>query len=311
MKNKINFLVFLLVFAGVFASCKDKEQEPDDTPFEVPKEVSFTRDFVLEYRFFVFGDATQMESKVLIINSRAELENYITAPNLPAIDFSKYTLLLTGAPIPPYASRITEKLLQLSTFEYRLSIEVRSGNLPGNSQWFRALLVDKLDHRSAVELDLTVILAEVCYIVGIDEFEPVVHDESASIIGKWKLERVYFPPLPIASSTSRTYNYSTHNVVYEFMSNGILTISVETIDGPCRYPEGYMVGEHSYFISYEAEECKMCGQFYRWLKIGADNPYNDSFSISSERLEVFRFPCHGLNLTVSGLGSAYHFIRVL
>jgi hypothetical protein len=68
--------------------------------------------------------------------------------------------------------------------------------------------------------------------------ENLIHDESASIIGKWKLER----RLPGRGGVCK--DYSQCNVVYEFKSNGVLTISGQSAElvSPGR------IGNHCYSI---------------------------------------------------------------
>ena len=56
----------------------------------------------------------------------------------------------------------------------------------------------------------------------------VVHDESTSIVGKWKLEKVIQ-----VFAERKTYDYSRHNIVYEFYEDNILKVSGNTKHGRC------------------------------------------------------------------------------
>ena len=70
------------------------------------------------------------------------------------------------------------------------------------------------------------------------------NEEYTSIIGKWKLVKIFFPMM------GKTDDYSQHNVVYEFNENGILTISVQA-DHIDIY-SAHEMGKHTYsIIEYE------------------------------------------------------------
>jgi len=66
----------------------------------------------------------------------------------------------------------------------------------------------------------------------------VVHDESASIFGKWKLVKEI---LVFTSNGPKLFDYSKKNIVYEFKENGVLTISGVSHDTG-------LDGEHFYSI---------------------------------------------------------------
>ena len=223
------------------------------------------------------------KGKVIIINSNEELEDYYANCQevdniLNSIDFSKYTLLLAQGLAPGLKTYFSAednklplpKLQQLSTNKYILNIEIRKSNEKDSSQpWSRALIVDKLSDKSIVDLDETIL---------IEEYEwYVTHDESASIIGKWKLviEEDKFQICPAGGIGLR--NYSQYNIIYEFKPNGIVTITNENGFGP-------IASERSYsFIDYLD---------YWYGKVPVLDIINDRmylYSISSEhlRLEIY------------------------
>ena len=78
----------------------------------------------------------------------------------------------------------------------------------------------------------------------------IVHNESSSIVGKWKLVKVlptHWHPKP--------YDYSNYNIVYDFRANGVLKIS-GVID---QNYEGHNLGEYTYlFEALESGDgCKL------------------------------------------------------
>jgi len=70
----------------------------------------------------------------------------------------------------------------------------------------------------------------------------IVHDESASILGKWKLVKTMHP------MSKGCLDYSKCNVVFEFRSDSVLTISGETIH--IRPYFGFDTDEYEFFYSF-------------------------------------------------------------
>jgi len=111
----------------------------------------------------------------------------------------------------------------------------------------------------------------------------LVHDESASIIGKWKLEKK-FQHFGQDVSTS-CLDYSHCNIVYEFKPNGVLTVSGRA--GQNIFPG---VENHSYSIgSFPDERSLKINNTYWW------------HNVTSERLVFNLLPLDG---------GAYIFVRV-
>jgi len=125
---------------------------PPDCPDEYPQNISFT-EYSLQGTSYQWQNLPYDE-KVIIINNSEELAKYIscTESTYPAIDFSKYSLLLTSGKLSSGISNITtKKFQQLSANKYELCIEaeVHSSIL---NRWNAAILVDKLSEESYVGL---------------------------------------------------------------------------------------------------------------------------------------------------------------
>jgi hypothetical protein len=76
----------------------------------------------------------------------------------------------------------------------------------------------------------------------------IVHDESSSILGKWKLLKTIHP------MSGQCSDYSQYNIVYEFKANNILTVSGED--------DIFGIDEHTYSIIEPNEQ-----NSFRTLKI--------------------------------------------
>jgi hypothetical protein len=75
------------------------------------------------------------------------------------------------------------------------------------------------------------------------------NEDSTSIIGKWKLVEV---TIPFTQTGPISYDYSQYNIVYEFDTNDVLTVSGE-IDHIDRYA-GHEPGEYLYSYTQKPNE---------------------------------------------------------
>jgi hypothetical protein len=151
MKRKILIITaILLILEGGFSSCKDKNE---------PVEIPFTE-------YYLTGTQCQWtnidyNSKVIIINSSADLEKYMscTEGTYPEIDFSKQTLLLASGDAGKVIHTITKKLQKLSKNKYKLYIEIIPSDAPVAlpTKWEVGLIIDKLNKESNVELVVSII----------------------------------------------------------------------------------------------------------------------------------------------------------
>ena len=231
----------------------------DDTPFVEPRNVSFAEyllcDDVVDCNWTSIEEGT--DAKIYIINSKEELGNYIflhagsylsPCPFDVSIDFSKHTLLLTQFWVPGYWFYCTPEeypkpaipilLQQFSPNKYMLNIEMRLFKDNHNRQKNMAFIVDKLSKKSIVELDVTIQLEE-------ENNWSIDHDETASIIGKWKLINVEISSYLMCLTSPVIIDFSPYDIVYEFKSNDILTVIGET-GSFSEYAPVHQTGDHSY-----------------------------------------------------------------
>jgi hypothetical protein len=193
---------------------------------EYPKDVPLT-----EYSFppYMWLNLDYNES-ITIINNQEELKYYTgTNPYATPVDFSRHSLLivrdLVGA--APCHGTMEATFFQDATNEneYTLKVAMRLGTTGLRSSWVVSYLIPRLPK------DINVSLATE-YSYGYYDDTGFEHDESASIIGKWK-----YMIMRNAGSYISTHivDYSQQNIVYEFKEGGILIIS-----------SGTSVSEHSY-----------------------------------------------------------------
>ena len=272
--------LIILLLAGSFSSCSE---QADNTPFPEPIAISFT-EYSLCNDFYHLCRCKDMnedeKTKIMIINSQKEMENFIipqnsdtNCPIFSGIDFSKYTLLLVQGWAPSfcfytspedYPSLSLPKLQQFSLKNFVLNIEMRASNNGSNRQWNRAFIVDKINQKSIVELEVN---------IQLEDKLTFTHDESASIAGKWRLVKEEMsgmgcPPHLIT-------DFSQYNIVYEFKPDGVLTITSNT-----DYYRGLKVGDHSYSF---VETSDFYGTAY-WLE--TDDLSRARYFISSEQLVI-------------------------
>lgn len=163
-------MVLLAVLPIVLISCTDKEKNADDdTKIEYPIEIPFT-DYVLGETScqWNFNDDT---SKIVIINSEAELEEYVRCTGnatYPQVDFSKHTLLLAHGQEPYLVKPDFKNVRQFSEQHYEMTVNLRPATAAVVTPWQVPILVDKLTDDAIVKLivtknytyDLT------CYVIG-------------------------------------------------------------------------------------------------------------------------------------------------
>ena len=113
----------------------------------------------------------------------------------------------------------------------------------------------------------------------------IVHKESSSILGRWKLVKIrdnFLAP--------KCYDYSHANIVYEFKTNNVLTGSAE-IEPSELWPR---IGTHFYSIN----EKELFGTSVRMLQIGTVIIW---YQINSKELVINGSPLDG---------PTYYFIKI-
>lgn len=101
------------------------------------------------------------DNSLIVVNNDEELSRYITSTSgesYPAIDFSRYTMIIAHGGTPQGIRQITiESLKQLSEVEYILNITVAMTMTDAPELWTKALLVDKWDKLCKVNLNVEII----------------------------------------------------------------------------------------------------------------------------------------------------------
>ena len=96
--------------------------------------------------------------KIIVINSNNELEKYMTcseSSNYPAIDFSKYTLLLANGGSTNGIREINTTFLQYTKSKYALNVIVRLDVTMVAQGWNVSILVPKIAPITIITLNVT------------------------------------------------------------------------------------------------------------------------------------------------------------
>lgn len=109
---------------------------------------------------------------------------------------------------------------------------------------------------------------------------------AGAIIGTWKLEKIESSGMN--PSGPQTWDYSGYNIVYQFKTGGILTVSVDSNSIPDYYGS-YTVGNHTYAIVDDKEGYGTAGLPYG-LKIGNSTFW---YKLSSKELVIDSRPLDG------------------
>jgi len=149
MKNKLfTFAVLLPLFAVVFSACKDKGNDEPNYPVKISFDNYSLEDSSCQWTNLPFND------KVIIINSKEELEKYIscTENSYPEVDFEKYTLVLAHGLATSNVLKINSSLQQISKQVYEMKVEVLVGYALVMTYWYVPIIVNKLRDGCIVEL---------------------------------------------------------------------------------------------------------------------------------------------------------------
>ena len=148
----LTFISLTLFFAAVFTTCKKTEENKPD----YHKNISFKE-------YSLIGTQCQWKNlpynnKVIIINSREELEQYITFNETayPAVDFAKNSLLLaSGKFYNGILEPIVTRFQQHSSNKYSLDIDIIASDTAEHKSWVKVLVVKKMAEDSKVKLNET------------------------------------------------------------------------------------------------------------------------------------------------------------
>ena len=153
-KTILKLTAFLLIFTSILFACK-KTDDPKEPEINYPIDILFT-EYSLE------GTSCQWKNlpcdeKVIIINSIADLETYLsfTEKSYPIINFSKNSLLLiSGKTVAVGIDMISTNVTQISAIHFQLDIEMALAATAAED-WCVALITKKIKDESLFELNVT------------------------------------------------------------------------------------------------------------------------------------------------------------
>ena len=134
------------------------------TKHPVPQTEEYTNVPYMEYSLWGTQCEWQLPNEnnnIIIVNSDEELARYIASEagdSYPTVDFTKYTMIIAHGGVPQgIYQTLIESLQQVSDTEYRLNIDVVLSMTDAPELWTKAILVDKWDRLSTVNLDVETI----------------------------------------------------------------------------------------------------------------------------------------------------------
>ena len=162
-KSFLKFTAFLLVLAGVAASCN-----PEEDPY--PKEIS-ANEYAIADTFCQWTNLPY-DDKVIVINSYDELKKYMdcTEGISPVIDFEIHSLLLVSGYVNDTVFKKNVKdFKQVSSTKYILNLELELQYKDNTEPWYMALIVQKMNDDSDVKLHLFLNAPKIIYPVDISD----------------------------------------------------------------------------------------------------------------------------------------------
>ena len=160
MKKRVLWLCTLTALMFAATGCGNTDTPPEDYPIEI----SFTEYPVINdplsenpCRWNLPGYQNGFYSALIIINSNEELECYIecTGANYPAVDFSRYTLLLAHGVEGHLVRPAHTSLQQLSAESYIMKVGLNPFLVGVITPWQVPIIVSKIADGSVVELIVT------------------------------------------------------------------------------------------------------------------------------------------------------------
>jgi hypothetical protein len=148
-KNIFKTIAILLIVAGVMACKKEKKEV-------FPQEILFTE-------YSLAGTSCQWsnfhyDDKAIVINSNAELEEYISCQenDMPAINFTTLSLLVFLEQSYP-GLVISKRLIQTAPKKYLLHIDITNNMTAVSLPWSIAIITQKLPFDAEVTLKKNII----------------------------------------------------------------------------------------------------------------------------------------------------------
>ena len=145
-------IIAIAIIAMIIAVACNSDSEPQ------PKEITFTEYSLsgTDCEWIQLKNSNDIE--LIIINSDEKLDDYIRCPmgkERPAVDFSKYSLLLARGVYPYYTYPNRINLQQLLLENYVMTVNLMPTVISVITPWQTAIIVDKAVEKGSVKLQIT------------------------------------------------------------------------------------------------------------------------------------------------------------
>jgi hypothetical protein len=206
-KSTVGTLCIIVAFLFILGAGCDNEEENETG------EISLTNCQWVNLNF---------DDSVIVINSKTELEKYVTKETLPPIDFSKHTLLLASGVSPRKVELINTSLLNCSATKYELQVTVYDNSRIITENWYISIIVPKISDIAEVNLKTDFV-----------QIGPAHYREN--LIGKWELIRITTFPVDYYQNR-KEIDCSEKNIVFDFQTDATLVITGGSVEN--NFPKG-------------------------------------------------------------------------
>lgn len=162
MINRI-FNIFILMLVMTFTACNESNRNSSkELLLEMEKPVPEEGERISFTEYSLSGTLcrwTKLDpkgtQKPILINSNDELQNYINGTDYPPVDFSEQTLLLANGRTSYGIHKIANSLRLTDKYKWRVDITMSDATVV--EKWAMAILIDKPDKESEIELYVNII----------------------------------------------------------------------------------------------------------------------------------------------------------
>ena len=165
MKNSLRFIIYVSLLAGIFAACSKSIDNTEKEEFEKEKiEQQDTLSLIKVDTDYYSLDGTGLrwikvpwtdshKDHLIIINNTDTLKMYIQGVGeLPAIDFSKHTILFIRGVATYNVGQVIATLFQNESNGYNLDVIVHIGDATVMESWAIAIVVPQISNDTSIDL---------------------------------------------------------------------------------------------------------------------------------------------------------------
>ena len=162
MKNSLRFIIYVSLLAGIFAACsksidnteKEKEKiEQQDTLSLIKVDTDYYSLDGTGLRWIKVPWTDSHKDHLIIINNIDTLKMYIQGVGeLPAIDFSKHTILFIRGVATYNVGQVIATLFQNESNGYNLDVIVHIGDATVMESWAIAIVVPQISNDTSIDL---------------------------------------------------------------------------------------------------------------------------------------------------------------